>query len=89
MLAFRCVAEVPRSDWDVQLIRDCMIPRERVPLLHEDDTAVDALAELSEAKVHRGIVLDDGRLAGFISITDIARALEVGMPRRRRVAGAA
>ena len=63
-----------------------MIPRERVSVLHEEDAAVDALGELSEAGVNRGIVLDDGRLAGFISITDLARALEVGMPRRRRVA---
>ena len=86
LLAFRCVAEVPRSDWETRLVRDCMIPRERVPVLREDDTAVDALGELSEAGVNRGIVLDDGRLAGFISITDVARALEIGVRRRRRVA---
>jgi Zn-dependent protease len=85
LLAFRCVAEIPRSEWETRLVRDCMIPRERVPVLEEDDTAVDALAELSEANVHRGVVLDDGRLAGFLSITDLARALEVGVPRRRRV----
>ena len=57
-----------------------------MPVLHEDDTAVDALAELGEAEINRGVVLDDGRLAGFISITDLARALEVGTPRRRRAA---
>jgi Zn-dependent protease len=86
LLAFRCVAEVPRPEWDSRLVRDCMIPRERVPVLDEEDTAVDALAELSETDVNRGLVLDDGRLAGFISITDLARALEVGAPRRRRLA---
>ena len=56
-----------------------------MPVLDEDDTAVDALAELSETDINRGIVLDDGRLSGFVSITDLARALEVGMPRRRRL----
>jgi predicted transcriptional regulator len=86
LLAFRCVSEVPRPDWDARLVRDCMIPRERVPVLHEDDTAVDALAALSEADVNRGVVLENGRLAGFVSITDLARALQVGMPRRRRAA---
>jgi Zn-dependent protease len=86
LLAFRCVAEVPRREWEARLVRDCMIPRERVPVLHEDDTAVEALAELSEADVNRGVVLENGRLAGFVSITDLARALEVGMPRRRRAA---
>ncbi len=86
LLAFRCVAEVPRPDWDARLVRDCMIPKDRVPVLHEDDSAVEALAELSQADVNRGVVLENGRLAGFVSITDLARALEVGMPRRRRAA---
>lgn len=86
LLAFRCVAEVPRSDWDQRLVRECMIELDRVPTLDEDETAVEALAELSEAKIHRGLVLDGERLAGLISITDIARALEVGLPRRRQAA---
>jgi Zn-dependent protease/predicted transcriptional regulator len=83
LLPFRCVAEVPRSQWDTRLVRDCMIPRERVPVFHDEDAAVDALAELSEGEVHRGLVLDDGRLTGFLSITDLARALDVRMPRGR------
>ena len=86
LLAFRCVAEVPRSEWDTRTVRDCMIPLERVPVLREDEAAVDALAELSETDVNRGVVLDNGRLAGFVSITDLARALEVGAPRRRAAA---
>jgi CBS domain-containing protein len=32
--------------------------------------------------VNRTFVLDDGRLVGLLSITDLARALEVGGPRR-------
>jgi CBS domain-containing protein len=86
LLAFRCVAEVPRSDWDRRVVRDCMIELDRVPTLDEDETAVEALAELSQAEVHRGLVLDGERLAGLISITDLARALEVGLPRRRQAA---
>jgi Zn-dependent protease/predicted transcriptional regulator len=88
LLTFRCVAETPRSEWDRRSVRDCMIERDRVPVLEEDDTAVEALAELGEAEVNRGIVLDGERLAGFLSITDLARALEVGQPRRRRRAQA-
>jgi Zn-dependent protease/CBS domain-containing protein len=83
LLAFRCVAEVPRSEWEARLVRDCMIPRERVPVFAEDDAAVDALARLSETDLNRGIVLEHGRLTGLVSITDLARALEVGMPGRR------
>lgn len=84
LLAFRCVAQVPRAEWDAKTVRDCMLPRERVPVLREDEKAFDALAQLSESSVNRAFVLDDGRLVGFLSITDLARALEVGGPRRRR-----
>ena len=78
LLAFASVAAVPRSEWDTRRVRDTMIPLDEVPLLTEDETAVDALAELSAPKANRGLVVDNGRLAGLLSITDLARALEVG-----------
>jgi Zn-dependent protease/predicted transcriptional regulator len=84
LLPFRCVAEVPRGEWDGRRVRDCMLPLERVPVLAPDDELVDAVAELGEGDVGRGLVLDGGRLVGFVSITDVMRALEVGALRRRR-----
>jgi CBS domain-containing protein len=69
---------VPRSDWDTRRVRDTMFPLDDVPLLTEDQLAVDALEELSAPTGNRGLVVDDGHLAGLLSITDIARALEVG-----------
>jgi Zn-dependent protease/CBS domain-containing protein len=86
LLSFRCVAEVPRAEWDQRTVRECMTERAKVPILDEEEPAVEALAELSEADVHRGLVVDGERLVGLISITDLARALEVGTPRRRRAA---
>jgi Zn-dependent protease/CBS domain-containing protein len=83
LLAFRSVASVPRDEWNTSRVRDTMIPREEVPELDEDEPAIDALAELSASEVNRGLVVDGERLAGFISITDLARALEVGRPSRR------
>jgi len=55
-----------------------MISLDEVALLTEDETAVDALAELSAPGANRGLVVDDGHLAGLLSISDLARALEVG-----------
>ena len=85
LLPFRCVAEVPRREWDARSVRECMLPLERVPRLREEQDAVDALGELSEAGVKRGLVLDarDG-LVGLVSITDVVRALEAGALLRRR-----
>jgi|SRR5215218_2881411 len=78
LLAFASVAAVPRSDWDTRRVRETMIPLEEVPQLTEDETALDALEELSAPTGNRGLVVDNGHLAGLLSITDIARALEVG-----------
>ena len=55
-----------------------MIPLDEVPVLSQDQKAVDALAELSATTANRGLVVDNGYLAGLLSITDLARALEVG-----------
>jgi Zn-dependent protease/CBS domain-containing protein len=78
LLAFASVAAVPRSEWDTQRVRDTMFPLDDIPLLTEDETAVDALEELTAPTGNRGLVVDNGHLAGLLSITDIARALEVG-----------
>jgi Zn-dependent protease/CBS domain-containing protein len=81
LLPFRRVAQVPRAEWDSRTVRDCMIPLEDVPVLDEDDALEEALAALSDGGVGRGLVLDDGRLVGLLSITDLVRALET-RPRR-------
>jgi CBS domain-containing protein len=62
-----------------------MIPREKVPLLDEDEPAIDALAELSAGDLNRGLVVENGHLAGLLSIADLARALEVGPRSGRKV----
>ena len=67
-------------------VRDCMLPREQVPVVNEDDELVDAAAELSEHDVRRALVLDGDRLVGLLSITDVARALEMRGALRRRQA---
>jgi Zn-dependent protease/CBS domain-containing protein len=82
LLAFRSVANVPRDQWDTRRVRDVMIDRDEFPLLADDEPAIDALAELSESQVNRGLVLDGGRLIGLLSITDLLRALEVRRPSR-------
>lgn len=82
LLAFRSVASVPRDEWNTSRVRDAMVHRNEVPLLDEAEPAIDALAELSASDVHRGLVVEDGNLVGLLSITDLARALEVGPPSR-------
>jgi Zn-dependent protease/CBS domain-containing protein len=82
LLPFRCVAQVPRGEWDERTVRDCMLPAEDVPTLTEDESLEQALVELSNG-VGRGLVLDGRRLVGFLSMSDLARALETRGLRQR------
>ena len=81
LLPFRCVSKVPRSEWDVRRVRDCLISLDEVPVLREGEDAVDALAELSQSSGGHGLVVSNGGLAGIVSTSDLARALEA-RPRR-------
>jgi Zn-dependent protease/predicted transcriptional regulator len=87
LLPFRCVANVPRREWDTRRVRDCLISLDRVPVLREDEEAVDALAELSQSDGGHGLVVSNGDLAGIVSTSDLGRALDAR--RRRQVARAA
>jgi Zn-dependent protease/CBS domain-containing protein len=82
LLPFKCVAEVPRSEWDSRTVGDCMLPRDRVPVLDENEELVEVVSELGESP-GRGLVLDGDRLVGLLSISDLARALETNGRRRR------
>jgi Zn-dependent protease/CBS domain-containing protein len=77
LLAFGSVAALPRSEWDSRRVREVMLPLERVPLLTEDETAIDALTALSSPTSNRGLVVENEHLAGLLSITDLTRALEL------------
>jgi Zn-dependent protease/CBS domain-containing protein len=77
LLPFRCVAEVPRAEWDRRTVGDCMVPASQVPVVSEDEALYDAAAELGESDLNRALVVDGDRFVGLLSVTDIARALEI------------
>ena len=84
VLPLRRVLELPRDEWDERRVRDSMLRTEEVPVLgrDEDEDALEALTQLGTGDLHRGLVLENGHLAGFISITDIARLLATPRPHR-------
>ena len=61
LLPLRCVAEVPRSEWERRTVRDCMIPLDEVPVVHEDEDLFDAASEISESDLSRALELRSAR----------------------------
>ena len=86
LLPFSSAARVPRRAWDERRVRDCMLARDEVPVLAEDDTAIDGLAAVSASDAAHAFVLSEGRLVGLLSINDLSRVLEATPSRRRTVA---
>ena len=55
--------------------RDSMLPEEEVATFGSGDAAIKALEKLAESPLQRGLVVDNGRLVGLLSISDFARLL--------------
>jgi predicted transcriptional regulator len=83
LLPFRRVAEIPRREWDERAVRDSMLRLDQVPVLTSEERLLDALEKLDASEVNRALVVDDGRLVGLLSATDLARAFELAGSRRR------
>jgi CBS domain-containing protein len=77
LLPFRRVARVPRGEWDRHSVGDCMVPLADLVIVDADDPLVDAGTLLYEDELGRALVVEDGHLSGVLSVTDIARALEL------------
>lgn len=77
LLPFRAVAAVPREQWPSQTAADAMITLDGVVTTPTDEPAEDLLRRLASAPPHRALVLDDGRLVGLVSLTDLARLIEM------------
>jgi Zn-dependent protease len=86
LLPFARVAATPRGQWDDFSVRDCMLPLEEIALVPPGAPLLDALAQMGRQGRTRALVLEDGLLAGLLSITDVDRvvteALEAGGGRR-------
>lgn len=84
LLPFRRVARVARSEWDTRRVGECMVPLADLVVVDADDPLTEAGTRLYGDELGRALVVDDGRLTGLLSVTDIARALEL-----RRASGEA
>lgn len=86
IVSFRDVAARPRAEWPQRTVADVMVPLDGALVLDREAGLRDAYLQLLSDRLHRAIVLDGGRLAGLLSLTDVARVIEAGAGRRKHVA---
>jgi Zn-dependent protease/CBS domain-containing protein len=76
LLPTHTVLEIPREEWDRLRVGDRMLGLEEAPRLAPEEDLYAALSRLAAAGVNRGLVLDGDRLAGYLAVEDVARALD-------------
>jgi len=75
IVSFRQALALPRSDWSAIPVREIMLPADEA-CIDADTPLADALARLTTAPLQRLLVCRHGRLAGLLSLTDVARLIE-------------
>jgi CBS domain-containing protein len=68
---------VPRAARATTLVAQAARPLADVPTARSGDPLTDLLDRLTATGAARALVVDDGRLVGILSLTDVARALDV------------
>lgn len=81
-VSLKTAAEVPPSERAERRVADVMVPVGDVPTLSPDDDAFEAVQALG-AGHGPGMVVEDGRLVGVLSATDVARAVDADLGRAR------
>lgn len=81
LISLRLAGGVPKQDRSTRTVRDVMLPAEDVPTLEPGADVMEAVGVLQQDP-GRVVVTDDyGRVAGLLSRSDVARALEVAQLR--------
>ena len=70
------VRKIPRERWKDAKVKEAMTPLRRLITVHPDDPASEALIKMSKYGVGRLPVLEDGRLVGIITRSDLMRAVK-------------
>ncbi len=85
LLTFRAVAAASRTTWDDQHVSDRMIACGSLVVVDPGASASDVFEQVVGSPVKRALVIDQGRLVGILSITDLIRAVEMRWATRKEL----
>lgn len=77
LISVRMAADVAADRRDVTPVQSVMIPAEEVPTLDENMSMIDGLDALRAAPRRAVVVSADGSIAGIVSVSDVAKAVEL------------
>jgi PDZ domain-containing secreted protein/Zn-dependent protease len=76
LIGLRQAALVPAAQREARYVRDVMLPKGAFAVLSPDDEIGKVLPQIQQGP-GRAVVMDGGRIAGILSMSDVARAIEL------------
>lgn len=80
LVSIRTAGAVPADQRSAVRVSDVMVPLDSVPVVDPQTEVMDALATLRSG-LGRAMVLDQDRIAGILSVSDVAKAVELEQAR--------
>lgn len=80
------VKSVPADERSRATVRDVACPLDEVPVVGPDDPLAELLPRMAGCADGRALVVEDGRIVGIVSPTDVMRQMEIAELRRPRQA---
>ena len=77
MVSLFQVKSIPKELWTFKQVRDIMTPIDKVAILRPSDDAAEALNRLTASDTGRMPVIEDGRLVGLVSRSDIMSVFRI------------
>ncbi len=75
MLTLHNIKSVPRQDWDVTLVRQIMIPVDKLKIAYLNQDALSIMEQMDESAINQIPVVSEGRVVGFVARDDMIRFL--------------
>lgn len=76
IITLQRVKETPRDEWPNRTVEEAMLPASDGIVATPDESMAEVMERLEESKVRRILVLEEGRITGIITRSDLARWLE-------------
>lgn len=67
--------KVPHAEANAVTVRDVMVPLSQTTVVEPDSPLADLLPRMEPGAEHRVLVMDHGRLAGIVSLSDVSRTV--------------
>ncbi len=71
------VRDVPREEWSKVLVKDTASQNANIEIISPDKMAEDALVEMAEKRIGHLLVMDNGRLAGIVTKSDLMSIIQM------------